>query len=344
MTLQLLLLGDVPVAQLISRARLAEANGYSAVWVADERFYREVYVCLSQIAAHTTTVLVGPCVTDPYSRHPALTAMAIATLDEISGGRALLGIGAGISGFAELRIERRKPARAIRESIGLIRALLRGETVDFHGEVIALDHGRLNVPAPRCSVPIHVASNGRLGQAMAAEVADGIIMEGCASVAEVRAFRTAVQDAAPRVGRDPQAIRIIGRLNTCISADGHVARDAVRPSVARYFGARRLNLRTAESQGLALPPDAIAQVAGAPYAAGVAPYLPLLPLISDRHVDAVTLAGTVDEVTEHAIGLRNAGLDAIIARPVAPEANMIEETILKLGAEVWPRVEKQTRG
>src|SRR5215471_4097111 len=144
MTLQLLLLGDVPVAQLKERARLAEANGYTAVWVADERFHREVDSCLGQIAANTAKVLVGPCVTDPHARHPALTAMAIATLDEISGGRAILGTGAGISGIAELGIERRKPARAIRESIQLIRALLRGETADFYGEVIALNNGRLS--------------------------------------------------------------------------------------------------------------------------------------------------------------------------------------------------------
>ena len=57
--------------------------------------------------------------------------MAIATLDEISGGRAILGIGAGISGFAELGIDRKKSAQAIRETIELIRALLRGETVDI---------------------------------------------------------------------------------------------------------------------------------------------------------------------------------------------------------------------
>src|SRR5262249_48850633 len=156
MDLQLLLLGDAPVAQLVERARLAEANGYSTVWVADERFYREVYSCLGQIAANTAKVLVGPCVTDPYARHPALTAMAIAALDEISGGRAILGIGAGISGFAELGIDRKKPARAIHEAIEVIRALLRGETVDYRGEVIAFDHGRLNFLPPRLAIPTYV--------------------------------------------------------------------------------------------------------------------------------------------------------------------------------------------
>jgi 5,10-methylenetetrahydromethanopterin reductase len=338
MTLQLLLLGDAPVAQLVERAKLAEANGYSTVWVADERFYREVYSCLGQLAAHTSRVLLGPCVTDPFARHPALTAMAIATLDEISGGRTILGIGAGISGFAELGIDRRKPARAIREAIELIRRLLRGETVDFRGDVIAFDHGRLSFPPIRPEIPIYVASNGPLGQRVAAELAEGVIMEACASAAEIRAFRAAVESAARRAGRNPQAVRIIARLNTCIAADGRAARDAVRPTVARYLGAERLRSRTAAGEGLALPAEALATVAGAAYAAGVTPYLPLLPLITDRHVDAFTLAGTVDEVAEHAIALREAGADAIIARPFAPKGGTIEETIVDLGAEVWPRV------
>jgi len=338
MTLQLLLLGDVPVAQLAERARLAEASGYGAVWVADERFYREVYSCLGQLAAQTSKVLLGPCVTDPFARHPALTAMAIATLDEISGGRAILGIGAGISGFAELGIERRKPATAMREAIEVIRALLRGETVDYRGEAVALNHGRLSFAAPRAKIPIYVASNGPLGQRMAAELADGVIMEACASAAEVQALRTAIDSAARKAGRDPDAIRIIPRLNTCIAADGRLARDAVRPTVARYLGAGRLRSRTAAARGLALPAEALAMVAGAAYAAGVTPYLPLLPRITDRHVDAFTLAGTVDEVAEHASALRRAGADSIIVRPFAPDGGTIEETIVAFGSEIRPRI------
>jgi 5,10-methylenetetrahydromethanopterin reductase len=338
MTLQLLLLGDAPVAQLVERASLAEANGYSAVWVADERFYREVYSCLGQIAVHTSRVLLGPCVTDPFARHPALTAMAIATLDEISGGRAILGIGAGISGFAELGIERRKPARAIREAIEVIRALLRGEAVDFHGDVVAFNQGRLSFSPPRPGMPVYVASNGPLGQRVGADIGDGVIMEACASAAEVRAFRAAVARAARNTSRDPRAIRIFARLNTCIAADGRIARDAVRPAVARYLGAGRMRSRTAAAQGLELPAEALATVAGAAYAAGVKPYLPLLPLITDRHVDAFTLAGTIDEVAEHAVALHEAGVDGVIARPVAAESATIEQTIVTLGSEVWPRV------
>ena len=176
MSADLLVLGDAPVAAMVERVKLAEASGFGTVWLADERFYREVYSCLAMFAANTTRVQLGPCVTDPFARHPALTAMAIATLDEISGQRSILGLGAGVSGFAELGIDRRKPPRAIREAIELIRALLRGEQVDFHGEIIHFNDGHLSFKPVRADIPIYVASNGPLGQRAAGALAEGAIM------------------------------------------------------------------------------------------------------------------------------------------------------------------------
>jgi 5,10-methylenetetrahydromethanopterin reductase len=323
---------------MVERARLAEAVGYDTVWLADERFYREVYSCLTHFAGHTSKVLLGPCVTDPFSRHPALTAMAIATLDEVSGGRGILGIGGGISGFAELGITRRKPARAIKETIEVIRALLCGGSVDFHGEVINLDQGRLSFVPPRSTIPIYVASNGPFGQRVAGATADGAIMEACASVYEAATFSAEIATGAARAGRDPKGIKRLARLNTCIASDGRVARAAVRPLVARYLGAGRLRSRTLKDQGLELPAEVLEAVAGAPYAAGIGPYLPLLPLVTDRHVDALTLAGTIQEVTDHAVALSRAGIDGIIIRPFAPEGGTVEETIVTFASEVWPRV------
>ncbi|MBV9815358.1 MAG: LLM class flavin-dependent oxidoreductase [Alphaproteobacteria bacterium] len=338
MQMSLLMIGDAPVRVMVERAQLAEAVGYGAVWLADERFYREVYSCLTHFAAHTSKVLLGPCVTDPYSRHPALTAMAIATLDEISGQRATLGIGAGISGFTELGINRRKPARAIREMIEVIRTLLQGESVDFHGEIIDLYQGRLSFMPTRSAVPIYVASNGPLGQRVAGAIADGAIMEACASVSEAEAFTAEVTAGATRVGRDPKNIKKIARLNTCIAPEGSAARNAVRPMVARYLGAGRLRSKTLKEHGLELPAEALQTVAAASYAAGVTPYLSLLPLITDRHVNALTLAGTVEEVIEHVVVLVRAGIDEIMVKPFAPEGVTIEETIANFASRVWPQV------
>jgi len=337
MRLELLMLGDRPAAQLAERARLAEMCGFDAVWVADERFYREVYAVLARLALATRRVELGPCVTDPFSRHPALTAMAIATLDEIADGRAMLGLGAGVSGFAELGIRPTKAPRAMREAVTLVRALWRGERVDVAGEAVSFRGGRLDFAPIRSEIPVHIASNGRLGQRAAGAVADGAIMEACGAAAEAAAFRAEVERGAAAAERHPRAVRLTARLNACIAADGSRARDVVRPSVARYLGRGTLRLATAAAQGLTMPPAATAAMANAPYADGVKPYLPLLPLIGDRHVDALTLAGTKEEVAAHVLALRRAGIDTVMIRPLAGEGAAVADTIAAFG-EIWPSI------
>ena len=190
----------------------------------------------------------------------------------------------------------------------------------------------------RSTIPIYVASNGPLGQRVAGAIADGAIMEACASVYEAATFSAEIATGAARAGRDAKGIKRLARLNTCIASDGRAAREAVRPLVARYLGAGRLRSRTLKNQGLELPAEVLEAVAGGPYAAGIAPYLPLLPLVTDSHVDALTLAGTIQEVTDHAVALSRAGIDGIIIRPFAPEGGTVEETIVTFASEVWPRV------
>ena len=106
-------LAQYPPARLIELARLQEACGYETFWYTDERFFREVYSGLTLAAMHTRDIKLGTMVTDPYTRHPALTAMAIATLDEVAEGRAVLGLGAGVAGFSEMHLVRRQPAQVI---------------------------------------------------------------------------------------------------------------------------------------------------------------------------------------------------------------------------------------
>lgn len=338
MSLELLMLGNVPIPQMVERAQLAEANGYDALWVADERFYREVYSTLAVLAEHTTRIKLGTCVTDPFARHPALTAMAIATLDEISNQRAILGIGAGISGFPELGIVRRKPAAAIREMIEIVRVLLKGEQLDYKGDVVSFNDGKLSFKPVRADIPIYVASNGPLGQRVTGGFADGAIMEGCANVEELQAFRAVLAEGARRKGRDPSEVKVMLRLNACVSPDGKKARDGVRLGVARMLAAGRLKFVTAGKQGLTLTDEQIAPFANVRYAEGATPYTPLLPLVTDRHVDAFTLAGSPDEVAQHMKELQAAGADGFIVMPLPCEGTTAEQTLVALGKEVWPRV------
>ena len=213
----LLLLPSRPVAELVDLAVSAERLGYDDFWLADERFFREVYTILGLAAARTSRIRLGPGVTDPYSRHPALTAMAIATLDEVSGGRAILGLGAGVSGFRELGIDAARSAVAIREAVTLIRGLLAGQTVTLKGEQVSLDDGRLDVRAPRADVPIYVASQRDAGCRVAGRVADGAIMQGCVAEPLVRFFKDRVAEGARRAERDAAGVELVARINVCIA-------------------------------------------------------------------------------------------------------------------------------
>src|SRR5262249_23773162 len=152
LTTGLLLLPAHTCDRLAALAQLAERTGYDFLWIADERFFREVYASLTLCALRTERVKLGPCVTDPYSRHPALTAMAIATLDEISGQRAVLGLGAGVSGFRELGIARDKPGVGLREAVEGIRKLLAGETVKYPGSVVRGDGAQLDFEPVRAAI------------------------------------------------------------------------------------------------------------------------------------------------------------------------------------------------
>ena len=157
-TLGLLLTAEYTVPELIKLGQLGESLGYDTLWYTDLRLAPDCYLGLSVLAAHTERVRLGPCVSDPYTRHPAITASAIATLDELCGGRAVLGLGIGGQGFGELGLENNLPVAALREAVSVVRGLLGGETVNVQGKVVTLNQGRFSFTPVREHIPIYFAT------------------------------------------------------------------------------------------------------------------------------------------------------------------------------------------
>lgn len=331
MTLGLLVAGHTQVTALVDLAVLAEDLGFTHVCVADERFYREVYSVLTAMALRTRKINLGPCVTDPYSRHPALTAAAIHTLDEISGRRALLGIGAGISGFAEMGTSRPKPTQAIREALELIRELSTGEEVNYTGELFKFEKGKLSFKPVRANVPTWVASNGPLGQKMGAELADAVMMEACGNVTEAIAFRKHVDESIP-AGRK---VECIARLNLALSDDGDAAVEALRLRTARSVGTGRTLFYTMAAQGLELSKETKAKVASIPYNAGAVPFEVIKGDISDAMVHAVALAGTPAQLRNQVADLVKAGIDGIVVSVIPAPGFTVQTTLQRFVEDVW---------
>src|SRR5436309_5928427 len=167
----------VSVAAMAELTAEAERLGFRRCWVCDQGLdCRDVFVTLAAAAARTRTIQLGTGITHPYTRHPAVTAAAIASVDELSGGRAFLGIGAGgADTLLPLGLERRRPLAAVREMIQLTRALNRGGAVDFDGEAFQLRGARVDYARP--DLEIWLAGRGSKMLALGGELADGVLLD-----------------------------------------------------------------------------------------------------------------------------------------------------------------------
>ena len=221
-----------PVAELLDLAVEAERLGYLWLWVNDERLERDPFTVLAAMAERTERVRLGPGVTNPYSRHPALVASAMATLDELSGGRAVLGLGAGGTNHRALAIERTAPVSALREAIGLVRALWAGESATVEGRVVRAREAQLGFEAPRARLPVYVGARGPRVLQLAGELADGVIV---GNVATPRGWAYAIERieaGAACAGRRLADLRLTAWLYTCVDDDQERALDAIRPMAA----------------------------------------------------------------------------------------------------------------
>lgn len=149
---------------------LAEKEGFNGIaWIADSQLiWRDVYVALTLALGKTKTIRIGPGVTNPVTRDPSVTASAIASLDELSPGRTVLGLGVGDSSVHTLH---RSPAtlEELRSSVDIIRGLLEGREVPVDGKKIRLSWAKRRIP-------IYLASTGPKSLRMAGEIADGVII------------------------------------------------------------------------------------------------------------------------------------------------------------------------
>ena len=333
-----LLLGDMPSSELASLARRVEEWGYDYIWFADERFFREVYSSLTLCALNTKEIRLGPCVTDPYTRHPALTAMAMATLDEISGGRAVLGIGAGVSGFGELGINRSRPALAMKEMILMVRKLMAGGHVDFEGRVLKFKDGGLNFKPLRPDIPVYLASNAPRGLQVAGELAEGAIVSACADEESVEYALGLISKGSGRAKRDLADLDLVARLNCCIASNGQQARDAIRAVTTRSLPG---HLNFAAGAGLDVPEELAVSLRQMGYTHDDAILTDMAQRVPERIIDSMALAGTADEVAARVERIARKGVSQILIKPCATTLDGIETTLEAFGTQVMPQVRRK---
>jgi probable F420-dependent oxidoreductase len=212
---------DPPVSETVGRTVLAEENGFSHAWMWDSHvLWQDVYPIFPLMAAATERIHLGTCVTNPVTRDPTVTASAMATLNEISGGRMEMGIGRGDSAQ---RVLGRGPVTVahLEQACKTIRDLAEGRPVDFDGTEVQLKWSEGH------RLPVWVAAYGPKALHCAGRVADGVILQLADPFIIEWALRY-LREGAEQAGRNPADIKVMAAAPAYLSEDLAHARDQVR--------------------------------------------------------------------------------------------------------------------
>src|SRR2546425_2591578 len=230
-------------ADQLEIARAAEDLGYDSIWSA-EAYGSDAASVLAWLAAGTSRIKLGAGIFQIPGRSAAMTAMTAATIDQLSGGRMLLGIGSSGPQVAEGWHGQRfaKQLQRTREYIAVVRMALARERVDFHGETLELPLPdgpgkalKLTISPVQERIPIYLAAIGPKNTALAGEIADGWIPT-LLSPEHLSELKGLLQEGASRAGRSLDDFDIAPTVNVFVTDDLERGRDAMRPFIALYVG------------------------------------------------------------------------------------------------------------
>jgi F420-dependent oxidoreductase-like protein len=312
----------VTAAQQLEIARTAEDLGYDSIWAA-EAYGSDAASVLAWLAAGTSRIKLGAGIFQIPGRSAAMTAMTAATIDQLSNGRMLLGLGTSGPQVSEGWHGVRFPHQVerTRDYVAVVRMALAHKKVEYHGETLdlPLPDGpgkvlKLTIRPVQESIPIYLAVLGPRNVALAGEIADGWLPVFF-SPEHVSKLRVPLEEGAARAGRTLDDFRICPQVNVLVSDDIASARDAMRPVLALYIGgmgSREQNFynRLVSSYGFE---DAAREVQDLYLSGQKAAAMEALP---DELIDMTTIAGPKDRARERLRAFRDAGVDTLIVSPM----------------------------
>lgn len=301
----------------------AERLGYDSVWSA-EAYGSDAATVLAWLAAQTSRIKLGSAIFQMPGRSPAMTAMTAATLDQLSGGRMLLGIGSSGPQVAE-GWHGQGFARQLlrtREYVAVLRTALARERVEFHGETIELPLPdgpgkplKLMIAPVQERIPIYLAAIGPKNTSLAGEIADGWIPTFF-SPEYVADFRALLEEGAARAGRSLDGFDIAPTVNAYVSDDVEQARNLMRPVLALYIGgmgSRKQNFynNLVQRYGFEAPASQIQDLYLEGKKEEAAAAIPI------ELIDMVSLCGPRDAVRDRLSAFREAGVGTLMITPMA---------------------------
>jgi 5,10-methylenetetrahydromethanopterin reductase len=315
--------GGMTPAACVTLAQVAEAAGFAGIWFAENAFARGIMPAAAACAGATQRLAINAGVFNPFGRHPTMIAMEIGALDEWSNGRASLSLGSGIAAATEkIGFDPSKPMPAMRDTLTIVRGLLRGETVNHSGPAFSARNVKLDY-APRADIPIYLAGRGELTVKLAGELADGLLVSNMCSVAFAGRIAEVMRTRRQAAGRAGSGA-VVQYMPCAVHRDGDKAMAAGKRAVGEMLpGFWALAQRVAPAKEALLSGTGIAEEEFAAAVARLRAGEDAAAVLDERYANAFSLVGTPDECLASAARYAEAGITELaltFGGPAAREA------------------------
>jgi 5,10-methylenetetrahydromethanopterin reductase len=307
-------------------AQYAEQRGYEAVWQAESRLVRDAIVPMAAFAAVTSRAKIGSGVINNWTRNIGLLAATFLTLDDLAPDRIICGLGAWWDPLAKnVGIERKKPLKAMRETIEVMQRLLKMERVTFHGEFhhvdgIELDvvHGRRE---PR-NVPIYIGATHMGMMELGGEIADGVLLNYCVPPSYNAEALQHIAIGAQKAGRSLEDIDRPQLIVCSVDNDHRRAVQAAKELITQYLAQQP---HIAQASGTpAQTVQKVQSILGWP--ASRAQIHEAMQFVPDELIERITASGTADEVRAKVAEYRHNGCTCPVLYPLGDDVKLTIDT------------------
>lgn len=320
--------GVFPVREAVAMAKTAEKSALGSVWFAEDYFFRGGVPYVAAASMATEKIRIGLGVVNPYSRHPALTAMEFATLDEMSGKRTVFGLGSGVPYWmSQMGYIVDKPLSRTRECVEVIRKIMTGESITHEGEFFKTKDVKLVFQPVRKEIPIYLAFEGKMGLELAGEVGDGAILSIFNTPSYVKFAWERVKAGAKKANKNVSNFEMVSYLPLAIDEDVDKAIEIARGLMKMYLPHSQPGGPLMEHAGV--PAELTKEMAKA-----VGEGKDVGDMVTDKMVQTLGVVGDTETAIKYIQQFVDAGVSTPVAFPL-PGAD-VQQTMRVLSKKVIP--------
>jgi len=304
--------GFYSIQEMIELARLADESGMESLWMSDHLCFRDSLTTSMALLASTKIIKVAPAPMSPYSRHPIISAMSIATMEEFAPGRVIASPGTGnAAALKEVGIDSPRPLKTMREYVEVLRRFLRGETVNFQGEMFKINGAKMGF-TPSTPIKMYLtAVRSRMLQ-LGGEIGEGVLLSAGCAPGYIRKCVGAIENGARRGGKQLRDVDVAGFVTASVADDVREAIEANKMFLAYIFR------NTHHAENIRLGGGRVDQE-GLAVAVAKRDWEAAKKFISDEVVLAHSVAGTPAECQKQLTAFIKGGLDLPVLLPMGTQ-------------------------